>query len=111
MQTTMVLEHHIFIRILDSQLGVQGMEYICELWNRLVPFLLQCGPSCIQVIITSNRVVLFLDPGGYRWPPTFSDWLKTVFWQFWQFTIFSRFLTSGAILRAQMKVFRDQGSQ
>jgi hypothetical protein len=27
------------------------------------------------------------DPGGYRWPPTFSDWLKTVFWQFWQFTI------------------------
>jgi hypothetical protein len=31
------------------------------------------------------------DPGGYRWPPTFSDWLKTVFWQFWQFTIFSRF--------------------
>jgi hypothetical protein len=31
------------------------------------------------------------DPGGYRWPPTFFDWLKTVFWQFWQFTIFSRF--------------------
>jgi hypothetical protein len=31
------------------------------------------------------------DPGGYRWPPTFSDWLKTDFWQFWQFTIFSRF--------------------
>jgi hypothetical protein len=32
-----------------------------------------------------------LDPGGYQWPPTFSDWLKTVFWQFWQFTIFSSF--------------------
>jgi hypothetical protein len=31
------------------------------------------------------------DPGGYWWPPTFSDWLKIVFWQFWQFTIFSRF--------------------
>jgi hypothetical protein len=31
------------------------------------------------------------DPGGYRWPPTFSKWLKTGFWQFWQFTIFSRF--------------------
>jgi hypothetical protein len=29
-----------------------------------------------------------VDPGGYRWPPTFSRWLKTVFWQF---TIFSRF--------------------
>jgi hypothetical protein len=22
------------------------------------------------------------DPGGYRWPPTFSNWLKIVFWQF-----------------------------
>jgi hypothetical protein len=31
------------------------------------------------------------DPGGYRGPPTFSKWLKTVFWPFWQFTIFSRF--------------------
>jgi hypothetical protein len=36
-------------------------------------------------------VPLDLDPGGYRWPPTFSKWLKTVFWQFWQFTIFSSF--------------------
>jgi hypothetical protein len=25
------------------------------------------------------------DPGGYQ------GWLKTVFWPFWQFTIFSRF--------------------
>jgi hypothetical protein len=25
------------------------------------------------------------------WPPTFSNWLKTIFWQFWQFTIFSSF--------------------
>jgi hypothetical protein len=31
------------------------------------------------------------DPGGYWWPPTFSNWLKTSLWQFWQFTIFSRF--------------------
>ena len=23
-----------------------------------------------------------VDPGGYRWPPTFSKWLKTCFWQF-----------------------------
>jgi hypothetical protein len=22
------------------------------------------------------------DLGGYRWPPTFSNWLKTTFWQF-----------------------------
>jgi hypothetical protein len=28
------------------------------------------------------------DPGGYRWPPTYSNWLKTIFWQF---TIFSSF--------------------
>jgi hypothetical protein len=31
------------------------------------------------------------DPGGYQWPPTFSKWLKMAFWQFWQFTIFSKF--------------------
>jgi hypothetical protein len=24
-----------------------------------------------------------VDPGGYRWPPTFSNWPKTCFWQFW----------------------------
>jgi hypothetical protein len=29
-----------------------------------------------------------IDPGGYRWPPTYSNWLKTIFWQF---TIFSSF--------------------
>jgi hypothetical protein len=28
------------------------------------------------------------DLGGYRWPPTYSNWLKTVFWKF---TIFSSF--------------------
>ena len=32
-----------------------------------------------------------IDPGGYRGLTTFSKWLKTVFWPFWQFTIFSRF--------------------
>jgi hypothetical protein len=36
-----------------------------------------------------------LDPGGYRGPPTFSKWLKTIFWPFWQFTIFSRFSLPG----------------
>ena len=35
-----------------------------------------------------------IDPGGYRWPPTFSKWLKTAFWQFWHFTIFSSFFGS-----------------
>jgi hypothetical protein len=35
------------------------------------------------------------DPGGYQGPPTFSKWLKTVFWPFWQFTIFSRFSLPG----------------
>jgi hypothetical protein len=42
-------------------------------------------------LMVVSRSTLESDPGGYRWPPTFSDWLKTVFWQFWQFTIFSRF--------------------
>jgi hypothetical protein len=42
-------------------------------------------------IVKSKNPKAANDPGGYRWPPTFFDWLKTVFWQFWQFTIFSRF--------------------
>jgi hypothetical protein len=44
-----------------------------------------------ETTTTSPQAPNKLDPGGYRWPPTFSNWLKTVFWQFWQFTIFSRF--------------------
>jgi hypothetical protein len=47
--------------IFDTQLGAQGMEDICELWHFLVYLLPQCGPFCIQVVITSDRVVLFLD--------------------------------------------------
>jgi hypothetical protein len=39
----------------------------------------------------ADKISVITDPSGYRWPPTFSNWLKTTFWQFWQFTIFSRF--------------------
>jgi hypothetical protein len=39
MHTTMVLENHMSLKIFDTQLGVQGMEDICELWKCLVPFL------------------------------------------------------------------------
>jgi hypothetical protein len=45
----------------------------------------------LTCLIIEGDSKIIIDPGGYRWPPTFSDWLKTVFWQFWQFTIFSRF--------------------
>jgi hypothetical protein len=37
------------------------MEDIFELWHCLVSFFPQCGPFGIQVVITSNRVVLFLN--------------------------------------------------
>jgi hypothetical protein len=49
------------LRIFNTQLGAQGMEYVRELWHCLVPFLSQCGPYCIQVVITSDRVVLLLN--------------------------------------------------
>jgi hypothetical protein len=61
MQTTMILENQMSLKIFDTHLGAQGMEDICELWHCLVSFLLYSGPFCIQVIITSDRVVLFLD--------------------------------------------------
>ena len=38
----------------------------------------------VQILDTGRQS----DPGGYRGPPTFSKWLKTIFWPFWQFTIF-----------------------
>jgi hypothetical protein len=61
METTVVLEHQISLGVFDTQLGVQHMEYICELWHCLVPFLSQCGPSHVLVIIDFNKVVLFLN--------------------------------------------------
>jgi hypothetical protein len=61
MKTIAVLEHHIYLRIFYTHLGAQGMEDIGELWHCLVSFLPQCGPSCIQVDINSNRVVFFLN--------------------------------------------------
>jgi hypothetical protein len=61
MQTVAILEHQMSLRIYDTHLGAQGMKYICELGHCLVSFLLQCGPFCVQVVITSNKVVLFLN--------------------------------------------------
>jgi hypothetical protein len=46
--------------VFDTQLGVQGMEGIGELWNYLAPLLPQCGPSHVLVLIVANRVILFL---------------------------------------------------
>ena len=61
MHTVMVLEHHMSLKIFDTQLSAQGMEDICEIWHCLVSFLPQCRPFGIQVVITSNKVVLFLN--------------------------------------------------
>ena len=61
MQTVAVLKHHISFKVFDTQFGKQGMEHICELWYCLVPFLSQCGPFHILVIVASNKVVLFLN--------------------------------------------------
>jgi hypothetical protein len=47
-------------RVFDTQLGAQGMKGIGELQNFLAPFLLQCGPYHVLVLIVSNKVILFL---------------------------------------------------
>jgi hypothetical protein len=44
-----------------------------------------------EILVVQTRSEAPIDPGGYRWPPTFSNLLKTIFSQFWQFTIFSSF--------------------
>jgi hypothetical protein len=48
------------LRVFDTQLGAKGVEDIGELWHCLVPFLLQCGPSRVLIIIASDRVILLL---------------------------------------------------
>jgi hypothetical protein len=37
------------------------MQNIGEIWYCLVPFLMQHGPSCVLVIVASNRVVFFFN--------------------------------------------------
>jgi hypothetical protein len=49
------------LRLFDTQLGVQGMESICELRHCLALPLPQCGPSHVLVFIVINKIVLFLD--------------------------------------------------
>jgi hypothetical protein len=44
-----------------TQLGVQGMENIGEIWYCVVPFLTQVGPSCVLVLVSFNMVVLFFN--------------------------------------------------
>jgi hypothetical protein len=61
MHTIVILENHMSLIIFVTQLGAQGMKDIFELKHCLVSFLPQCRPFCIQVIRTSNRVVLFLN--------------------------------------------------
>ena len=64
------------LKIFYTQLGAKGMEGIGELCNYLAPLLFQCGPSHVLVIITSNRVMLFLEginkscPSG-SWPKNY----------------------------------------
>jgi hypothetical protein len=61
MQSPMVFQNHIPLRVFDTQLDVQGMESICELWHYLGLLLRQCGPSHVLVFIVINKVILFLD--------------------------------------------------
>jgi hypothetical protein len=61
MQIAVILEHQMSLRIFNIQFGAQGMEDICELRHCLVFFLPQCGPFCIQVVITSDNVVFFIN--------------------------------------------------
>jgi hypothetical protein len=58
---SMVFEHQMSFRVFDTQFGVQSMENIGEIWYCLVPFLTQHGPSCVLVLVASNRVVLFFN--------------------------------------------------
>jgi hypothetical protein len=59
MQTVMVFEHHMLLRVFDTQFGAQGMENIGEIRYCLVPLLTQGGPFGALLLVSSNKVVLF----------------------------------------------------
>jgi hypothetical protein len=66
MQIAMVLEHHMMLRVFDTQFGEQGMENIGEIWYCLVPFLMQGGPSSVLVLVASNKIVIFFNDIPHR---------------------------------------------
>jgi hypothetical protein len=61
MQKKEIFENHMSLRVFDTQFGVHGMENIGNICYFLVPFLMQCGPSCVLVLVASNKVVLFFN--------------------------------------------------
>jgi len=50
-----------FLRILDTQLCVEGMKIIGKLSHFLVPSLSQYGPLYVFILIALERVILLLD--------------------------------------------------
>jgi hypothetical protein len=57
----MVFHNQMSLKVLDTHLGAQGMEIICEIRHCLALLLPQCGPSHVLVFIVINRIVLFFD--------------------------------------------------
>ena len=81
----MEMEKSINIYVLHSCFLINFQNWKLKNITLVFPFL-WCHTLFYKII---NKFIV--DPDGYQWPPTFSNWLKTVFWQFWQFTIFSIF--------------------
>jgi hypothetical protein len=57
----MIFQNQMSLEVLDTHLGVQGIEIICEIRHRLALLLMQCGPSHVPVFIVINRIVLSFD--------------------------------------------------
>jgi hypothetical protein len=76
----MELQNQMSLKVLDTQLGAQGMENICKLRHCLALLLPQCGPSHVLVFIVINKIVLFFDhihkkiPSGLG--PIYSKFLR-----------------------------------
>jgi hypothetical protein len=81
------------------------MEDICEIWHCLVSFLPQCGPFGIQVVITSDRVVLFLNsiPEGFPGGVTENNEVSSV--SFCSQKVSHQSLTWGTTLRSAKVIF------
>ena len=91
--------------IFDTHLGAQGREDICELEHCLVSFLSQRGPFCVQVVITYNMVVLFLNSILNKYQVTMTVNNKGSSVSFCSQKVSHQYLTWGMTLRSAKVIF------
>ena len=74
------LVNKLFLREKLYHLRMEDGDYVTEHLNSFNTLVSQLGSVDIMIPEEDKCITLLCsDPDGYRWPPTFSNWLKTMF--------------------------------